>query len=525
MADFFRMLSWSPSWWDLLLIVSYAFVLISVPSVLVEREGNPYSALTWILALFAMPAVGLFFWWAFGRKHLVRKRRRRRKASAHVWRSLAQVRDGIDDVPYASLAGVLPLKLPKDEASWVFPPTASNRVELLNDAAEFYPAIEAAIRDARDHVHLLFYIWNDDATGARFRDLLVERATSGVDVRVLCDAFGSPRVRGSFMDPLRAAGGKISVFLPPKYFTRSPALNFRNHRKIVVVDGRVGFVGGLNIGDEYSRDWRDVAISIRGPAVDQLQEVFVDDWFFASGEDITHARYFGKWRDDPTSANSTDIEKSRVKPDAESTADSVPDSALGSAKTRRKRIADSAADATCAVVASGPHTTNNSLHDALFISITRAQKRIYITTPYFIPDQAIVTALRTAVYRGVDVRVLLPAKTDAPLVRLAARSYYSHLLQAGVRLYEYQPTILHVKSLLFDEDISVVGSANMDLRSFKLNFEATCFIQSRTLAARMAEVFQRDLRVSREVTLEEMANRTRWTKVTEAAAHLFSPMM
>ncbi len=496
MAEFFQTLSWSPSWWDLLLVVSYAFVLISVPSVLVAREGNPYSALAWILALFAMPAVGLFFWWAFGRRHLARKRRRRRKASAHVWRSLAHVRDGIDDVPYASLAGVLPLKLPKEEASWVFPPTASNRVELLNDAAEFYPAVEAAIRDARDHVHLLFYIWNDDATGARFRDLLAEKAKAGVDVRVLCDAFGSPRVRGAFMDPLRAAGGKVSVFLPPKYFTRSPAFNFRNHRKIVVVDGHVGFIGGLNVGDEYTRDWRDVAISVRGPAVDQLQEVFVDDWFFASGEDITHKRFFGKWRDGVSDGNESDREN-----------------------------ASHAADATCAIVASGPHTMNNSLHDALFISLTRAQKRVYITTPYFIPDQAIVTALRTAVYRGVDVRVLLPAKTDAPLVRLAARSYYSGLLHAGVRLYEYQPAILHVKSLLIDDDISVVGSANIDLRSFKLNFEATCFVESRTLAARLAEVFQRDLRTSREVTLKEMANRGRWTKITEAAAHLFSPMM
>lgn len=497
MADLLHAFSWAPSWWDLLLAVSYLFVLASVPSVLVEREGTPYSALAWILALFAMPPVGLFFWWAFGRKHLARKRRRRRKASAHVWRSLAQVRDDIHDAPYASLAGLMPLRLPKEEASWVFPPTASNRVELLNDAAEFYPAVEKAIRDARDHVHLLFYIWNDDATGRRFRDLLVEKAKAGVHVRVLCDAFGSPRVRGPLMDPLRQAGGKVSVFLPPKFLTRSPAINFRNHRKIVVADGRFGFVGGLNIGDEYTENWHDVAIAIRGPAVDQLQEVFVDDWFFACGEDITSKRYFGKWRED--------------------------DAAAG--ESAEVNTGSDGADATCAVVASGPHTANNSLHDALFISLTRARRRVYITTPYFIPDQAIMTALRTAVYRGVDVRVLLPGKSDAPWVRLAARSYYSHLLRAGVRLYEYQPTILHAKSVLFDDDVSVVGSANMDLRSFKLNFEATCFIQSRRLAARLAAVFQQDLRASREVTLKEMANRTRWAKVTEAAAHLFSPMM
>lgn len=504
MAEFFSSLSWSPSWWDVLLVVSYLFVLLSVPSVLVEREGLPYAALAWILALFAMPPVGLFFWWALGRKHLARKRRRRRKASAHVWRSLRDVRGEVDKAPPANFVGALPLKLPKEEASWVFPSTDGNRVRLLNDGDEFFRAMEAVIRDARDHVHLLFYIWNDDATGRRFRDLLAEKAAAGVDVRLLCDAFGAPKVGGRLMDPLREAGGKVALFLPPRYFTRSPALNFRNHRKIVVADGRIGILGGLNVGDEYTRGWRDMAIAIRGPAVDQLQEVFVDDWYFASGEDITNTRYFGRWREDALAGGRAPL--------SEFAGDWI------SAETM-------SADATCAIVASGPHTMNNSLHDALFISLTHARKRIYITTPYFIPDPSIVTALRTAVYLGVDVRILLPAKTDAPLVRLAARSYYTTLLHAGVRLYEYQPAILHSKSLVIDDDVSVVGSANMDLRSFKLNFEATCFVESRSLAARLAEVFHRDLKSSREITGEEMANRTHWTKLTEAAAHLFSPMM
>lgn len=501
MAEFFSSLSWSPSWWDVFLLVSYGFVLLSVPSVLIEREGLPYSALAWILALFAVPPVGLFFWWALGRKHLSRKRRRRRKASSHVWKSLKDVRGQVDAASPANFVGALPLKLPKEDASWVFPSTNGNRVRLLNDGDEFFPAMETAIRQARDHVHLLFYIWNDDATGRRFRDLLAERAAAGVDVRLLCDAFGAPKVGGTMMDPLRDAGGKVALFLPPKYFTRSPAINFRNHRKIAVVDGQVGLIGGLNVGDEYTHGWRDLGIAIRGPAVDQLQEVFVDDWYFAAGEDITNKRYFGRWRDDESNSQERGEGGSELSDEAMS------------------------ADATCAIVASGPHTMNNSLHDALFISLTRARRRIYITTPYFIPDPSILTALRTAVYVGVDVRILLPEKSDAPLVRLAARSYYSSLLQAGVRLYEYQPAILHSKSLVIDDDISVVGSANMDLRSFKLNFEATCFVENRALAERLTEIFHRDLRSSREITLKEMADRTHWTKITEAAAHLFSPMM
>jgi cardiolipin synthase len=518
MADFFSSLSWTPSWWDVLLVVSYFFVILSVPSVLIEREGLPYAALSWILALFAMPLAGLFFWWAFGRKHLERKRRRRRRASAHVWKSLHVVRTDVRSESPSNFVGALPLKLPKEDASWVFPSTADNHIRLLNDGAEFFPAMEAAIREARDHVHMLFYIWHDDATGRRFRDLLVEKAKAGVAVRVLCDAYGAPAIGGKMMDPLRNAGGKVALFLPPKFFTRSPAINFRNHRKILIADGQVGFVGGINIGDEYTANWRDLGVAIRGPAVDQLQEVFVDDWYFAAKEDITNKRYFGRWRDDHEGRAAN---RAAVAVNEENAATSHSEVAA------LAELSDEAmpGDATCAVVASGPHTMNNSLHDALFISLTRARERIYITTPYFIPDGSILTALRTAVYLGVDVRILLPAKTDAPIVRLAARSYYTTLLRAGVRLYEYQPSILHSKSLVIDDDISVVGSANIDLRSFKLNFEATCFIQSLSLTKALASAFHRDLKSSREITLKEMQARTRGAKLTDAAAHLFSPML
>jgi cardiolipin synthase len=517
MADFFSSLSWAPSWWDVLLIVSYFFVVLSVPSVLIEREGLPYAALAWILALFAMPPLGLLFWWAFGRKHLERKRRRRRRASAHVWKSLHEVERSVRSSSPSNFVGALPLKLPKEDASWVFPSTADNHIRLLNDGTEFYPAMEAAIREARDHVHVMFYIWNDDATGRRFRDLLIERAKAGVAVRILCDAYGAPKVGGAMMDPLRSAGGKVELFLPPRYFTRSPAINFRNHRKILIADSQVGFVGGINIGDEYTQNWRDLGVAIRGPAVDQLQEVFVDDWYFAAKEDITNKRYFGRWRDDHQGRAANVAAQHKE----------IAESSTLKQETALAELSDKAmsGDATCAVVASGPHTMNNSLHDALFISLTRARQRIYIPTPYFIPDGSILTALRTAVYLGVDVRILLPAKTDAPIVRLAARSYYTILLRAGVRLYEYQPSILHSKSLVIDDGISVVGSANIDLRSFKLNFEATCFIESRSLTKELASTFHRDLKSSREITLKEMEARTRWTKLTEAAAHLFSPML
>jgi cardiolipin synthase len=422
-----------------------------------------------------------------GRTHLRRKRKKRRKAAEKINVRLAKAREERARVSPADWNLAPFRRIPADDLEWAFTPTAGNRVELLVDAGEFFPVLEQVIRQAEHHLHLMFYIWNGDTTGAKVRDLLCEKVRQGVEVRVLCDALGSPGVKKRIMDPLRECGGQVEASLPIAFFSRRQYANFRNHRKLVVADGKTAIVGGFNIGDEYMGAWHDTAIRIEGPAVDQLQDVFVDDWFFAVGEDVTKATYFGGWQ----SASA----------------------------------GEGPADAACAVVASGPHTTSNSIHDAVFIAITRANKRVWITTPYFIPDASILTALRTAVYRGVDVRVLAPERSDARLVRLASRSYYPHLLASGVKIYEYKPAILHSKTILFDDELSVVGSANMDIRSFKLNFELNCFVNQAALAAHLADLFEKDLRDSRQIKLGSLEKRSMPAKLVEAAAHLFSPLL
>ncbi len=487
--DFASQFDWRPSWWSVLGAVTYALALLSIPSVLLQRRGSPQAAVSWILVLFSLPFLGLLLWWAFGRQHLVRKRRRRLRAADKMTRSLSELREALPSSPEARWDMLSFRRLPPEDAEWVFPPTAGNRVRLLIDGEQAYPAMEDAIVSAEHHVHLLFYIWNDDGTGRRYRDLLVDRAQAGVQVRVLCDAYGSPAARRELMRPLNEAGGQVAVFLPPRIFARRPHLNFRNHRKLVVVDGATGFVGGLNIGDEYNK-WRDTALCVHGPAVDQLQEVFVDDWFFAHQEDISTPEYFGRWRTEDCKLSGT--------------------------------LDD---DALCAVVASGPHTENNITHDALFTAITRADHRVWITTPYLIPSPSIMAALRTAVYRGVDVRVMLPARGDSRIVQWAWRSYYPSLLGAGVRIFEYLPGFLHAKSALFDDDLSVVGSANIDIRSFKLNFEVSCAVRSHALCNALARQFEVDMSRARRVALAEVEGRSTAAKLAEAVAHLFSPLM
>ncbi len=487
-------LGWGLSWWSVLAFatyMTYGLAIASIPSVLLQRRGHPQSAIAWLLILFSLPLVGLFLWWVLGRKHLTRKRRKRLQATETVSGALSRLRETLPSRPEASWESLSLRRLPPEEAQWVFPPTSGNRVRLLRDAAQTYPAIEAAIDSATNHLHLLFYIWNDDATGRRFRDQLVEKAKSGVEVRVLCDAVGSPAARGRLMQPLIEAGGKVGIFLPPRLFSRNPHWNFRNHRKLVIADGCRGIVGGLNIGDEYTHQWHDTALEMRGAVVDQLQEVFADDWYFTTGENLSTMRYFG--------CNLTDQDEQ---------------SSWGSDN-----------DAMCGVIASGPHTRHNLTHDALFIAITQATQRVWITTPYLIPNPSIRSALRTAVYRGVDVRILLPEFGDSRAVHWASKSYYPELLRAGVRIYEYLPYYLHAKSAVFDNDLAVVGSANIDIRSFRLNFEVSCSVRSSAFCNELAARFEHDIEKSRELSYEDFERRSISVKLIESAAQLFSPLL
>jgi cardiolipin synthase len=317
--------------------------------------------------------------------------------------------------------------------------------------------------------------------------LLIERASDGVEVRVLYDAVGGSEVGGKFMRPLEEAGGKVGVFLPPRLLRRSLEVNFRNHRKIVVCDGQVGFLGGLNIGDEYAGTIRDAMVRIEGPAVDQLQEVFAEDWYFATGEDYVDAEFMGRWRNHPH---------------------------------RRE-----GAPAVCAIVPSGPHTEYNFTLEAFLIALHRARGRIWITTPYFIPDQTITAALRTAVFRGVDVRLLVPEKGDHRIVAMASRSYYPVLLQAGVRIFHYRGGLMHAKTVLIDDNLTIIGSANMDLRSFRLNFEINLFAQSIPLAKDLANLFENFASESTEVSWEAIQKTSYTAQFAEAAAHLLSPLL
>jgi len=477
-------------WWVVIDWGTAILAMLSVPSVLVQRRGRPMAAVSWILALVTLPILGLLLWWLIGRNHLGRRRQRKKKAHETLAVRLEKVRNKLTDelAPGVLQQGegkeLLPLAhIPLEFLGSVFPPCSGNEVVLV-DAHEAFDIMERDVRAAKHHIHALFYIWKDDDTGRSFRDALIEKAKEGVEVRVLTDAIGSPAFATRFVRPLRKAGARVERFLPPRLLSATPRLNFRNHRKILVIDGDIGVMGGFNIADEYRLKWHDMGVRITGPAVNQLQEIFADDWFFASGEDLADVDYFGHER--------------------------------GS----RER-----ATATVGAIASGPDTKGSPIEDAIFIAINQTQRRVYLMTPYLIPPRGIMAALRAAVYRGVDVRLLVPAHSDVPLVRWASRSYYPELLASGVRIFEYQPSMLHAKAAVFDDDLSLIGSANIDNRSFRLNFESSAFIRDPALNQALSHVFEDDLERSEEIDQSRFSQRPWGAKVIDATAHLLSPLL
>lgn len=475
--------------WPIVIVGYLIGFLASVRIVLQRRE--PTATLAWVLGVILVPYVGVLIYLLIGRRRLNRQLRRRRAHAtvleprlSNVITDSADLRTGVEsgtlarptDNPLARLSSRIGCR-------W---PTLGNRVELLIDAPSVYAAMERALLKARQHIHFQFYIYQPDDTGRRFRKLLIQKAREGVDVRVLTDGVGSFGI-DDFMVPLVQAGAMHAEFLPVGTISRHWHLNLRNHRKIVVVDGETAFTGGCNVGDEYTGKkrkvgkWRDTHLQIEGPAVAHLQEIFADDWFFACGEDPDERTWF--------------------------------------------HAPNPVGDAMVHIVASGPDNDTQPIQRIFFAAVNSATERVYLTTPYFIPDQAMLVALQTAALRGVDVRVLLPHRTDAPLVLHAGRSYYYELLASGVRVYEYQSGILHAKTMLVDRSWATVGSANMDVRSFRLNFEVNAAVYGAKFADQLTRLFERDLRRAREVRLEDIRAKSLAQRFAESAARTVSPLL
>ena len=368
-----------------------------------------------------------------------------------------------------------------------FPVSHGNRVTHYHDTAQAFEAKLAAIATAKEHLHVAYFIWRTDATGVAMRDALVERAKAGVKVRVLVDAVGCLYTPMRFFQPLIDAGGKVGLFLPLFPLRSRFRINLRNHRKLLIVDGREGFTGGMNIGNEYLGKvarygyWRDAVIRVAGPATAAMQRVFIEDWDFCTSEALNEERYF-------------------------------PDVPV-------------AGEHSVQVVDSGPDQELNAIRQMYFAAILAARERLWIATPYFVPDFALLEALRLAQIRGVDVRLLGLWHFDHLVPYFASRYYWGALLNSGIKIYQYKKGMMHSKFILVDGRWAMVGSANLDNRSLQLNFELGCALHSADSVAELEEAFLRDIEQAVPLKAAEFEQRPWWLHLAENTARLFSPVL
>jgi len=458
------------AFWGGLLWVAY---LLWLAGWIVLQKREPVATLSWIMSLALLPVLGLLIYHFFGPQRIHRHRVKRRVARARVEHVERGPRLADESSPLMQLA----------QASCGFPPSSSEQVQLLVDGAATFDALVAAIADARHHVHMEYYIFDPDGTGSRVRDALTERARAGVKVRLLLDAVGSSGTSHKFLAPLREAGGEVFFF--HRFRLRRlwrPRLNLRCHRKIVVIDGRVGFTGGINISDTENpaarRDaFHDLHLRLDGEAVRWLQLAFIEDWVYASG---------------------------RVPKEPEQ----WPVLAAGPIRTQ--------------VLPAGPDSPMETIHRVMVTALQHSRERVWLATPYFVPGEAARMALTSAALRGLDVRLLVPRRSDSALVSAAARSYFDELMSCGVRVFEY-PHMLHSKALLVDADTCVLGSSNFDNRSFRLNFELCVLFVNGGVAGALEKIMQRDWESAREVTGPRQL--PFWSRLGEASARLLSPLL
>jgi cardiolipin synthase len=472
------------------------FALALIPLVVLRRK-EPSSTAAWILALVFLPGLGATLFLLFGRERVRLpvqwKREADRRHLEARQREVAgelpgSVRDPLAHVA-ALDAGDRPSATIDHELFRIgaalggVAPTNGNTVTLLVDGDATYDAIGRAIDAATQYVYAEYYLIRGGATADWLAEKLIAARKRGVEVKLLLDGYGSFWIPRRWIRALRAGGVDVRFFLPARMILFQP-MNLRNHRKIVVVDGRVGFTGGINIGDEYrgKTPWRDTHLAVEGPAVAELSHVFEQDWHFATRTLLTPAA--------PAPATE--------------------------------------GEGLVAIVRSGPDMDGpkrEAIHRIFFSAITRARERVYITTPYFIPDRSILVALQTAALRGVDVRLLFPKRSNHPFVWRAGRAFYEELLEAGVSIFEYGPGMIHAKTIVVDHALALVGSANMDLRSFRLNFEVHALVRDATTARDLARAFEADLAVSERVELPAFRARGWPERVLEGAARLLSPLM
>ncbi len=474
--------------------IIYILLVLAVTIKIIYDTHDPVKTLGYLLLVFFLPVIGIIFYFSFGVNY--RKRKLYSRKITHNDAQFESVRQKVLDSSREHMERYKELLADKISLAQVMlsqsslPIATVTDLKLLINGEAKFPEVLEALEKAHDHIHIEYYIYADDEIGNQIKEILIQKVREGVQVRFIYDDFASHGLGKRMEKELREAGVEVYPFYEVKIWMLANRMNYRNHRKIIVIDGEYGFVGGINVDDRYINNghnslyWRDTHLAMRGHAVSGLQYVFIADWNFCAGQHVEFAdRYF---------PNMT---------------------------------APEASDSLVQIVDSGPDSELANIMLMYMGAIAAAKKRLYITTPYFIPNDSVMNSIKLAALKGVDVRLLVPGISDSHIVNAASCSNYQELLEVGVRIYRYNKGFIHAKTMVVDDNLSIIGTANMDIRSYDLNFEINAILFDRRINSELYTTFMNDLQDSSGLNLEEWNDRNKWIKFGETLARLVSPLL
>lgn len=477
------------NWFIGMFFLVFSVIGMAISVVIFLENRQPSKTITWLVVMAFNPVIGTIFYMLFGqsyrKKKLFAAKAERDELALFEYqeRSTSSPSSFVNEGEHRLLLSRLSQRLGRT------PVSVHTDTQVLTNGEETFSRLIEELQNAKHHIHIQYYIFRNDELGNTILNLLKNKAKAGVEVRFLYDAVGCWDFTDTFIDELQLSGIQAVSFLPVVFPLFSNKVNFRNHRKIVVIDGEVGFVGGLNIGDEYlGKDpyygfWRDTHLWVKGEAVRSLQFIFLQDWFHMTEERLSDPPYFPA--DLPQYEGSGAVQ----------------------------------------MVAGGPDHQWEVIKHLFFSMIVSAKRSIWIASPYFIPDEDILGALKVACLSGIDVRLLVPSKPDKRIVFYASRSYFPELLEAGMQIYTYQKGFMHSKVIIVDGELASIGTSNMDMRSFHLNFEVNCFLYNTPSVRKLATDYEDDLRNTEQIDPEAFAKRPLRQRIAESLARLASPLL
>ncbi len=465
------------------LVIIYVFSILSTIAVILSENRNPVKSLAWVTVLILLPLVGLVLYFFFGRNikntRMISRRNKRKLRKNEAYRR----------IDYTKLEGILSsesvqqIRLSHSLTGASYYP--DNTIEIYTNGKDKFDALQKDLRDAIDYIHLQYYIFENDEIGRKIKEILISKARQGVKVKVIYDHIGCIHVKNHFYQEMRDAGIEVFPFFKVAFPPFATRINWRNHRKLCIIDGKIGYIGGMNIADRYVKGtkygvWRDTHMRLSGPAISALQYSFAVDWTFMGQPLLKEQTY----------ANN-----------------------------------ETKGNVGMQMVSCGPTSQWPNVAFIFHKAIANAKKRIYIQTPYFLPTENLLKTLQSAALAKIDVRIMLPRRSDSRIMMHSSFSYIQECLKAGIKIYLYEAGMLHSKTIVIDDEFSTVGSTNFDFRSFEHNFEGNMFMYSKEANSRMSEIFHEDLRNCTRINTIQWRKRPLLNKALESILRLLSPIL